>query len=276
MTEQEQVEQNCVFCKIVKGEVPSHKVYEDDKIIVILDIYPAAKGHLLVVPKEHTPIMPLMSAETSKKLFRNLKQLMKGVKEGTPASDCRVFIANGATAGQQSPHFLLHLIPKEEGDNLLDIPSNDLSQEELFEPLKTKLQKPRQPIQTTSKPSKKDLAKVIEQNQWLKEKIINEPSLVKSELEKNPNLKTLFEGVDIEKLSEKLKESNKPTENNKQEEQKDNKETIEEKEETTTEEEKPKETTEPAKIEETTEETTKKERKNDVSLLDKVANMFTK
>ncbi len=108
----------CPFCKIVKGEIPSKKVYEDDKLLAILDINPAAKGHLLVMPKEHYPIMPLIPLPLFEHLFTRTKQLSAAMKEGMLLFGNTLFIANGFAAGQQSSHFMLHLIPREAPDGL--------------------------------------------------------------------------------------------------------------------------------------------------------------
>src|SRR3989338_8906925 len=83
----------CPFCKIIKGEIQSKTVYEYDKIIAILDINPAAKGHLLVMPKEHYPIMPLIPPETFEYLFIKTKQISHAVKEGMLIFGDTLFIA---------------------------------------------------------------------------------------------------------------------------------------------------------------------------------------
>lgn len=110
--------QQCPFCKIVKGEIPSKKVYEDDKLLAILDINPAAKGHLLIMPKEHYPIMPLIPPDMFEYLFAKTKALSSSLKEGLLLFGDTLFIANGYAAGQQSSHFMLHLIPRETPDGL--------------------------------------------------------------------------------------------------------------------------------------------------------------
>ena len=120
--------ENCIFCKIVKGEIPSRKVYEDEKMLAILDINPAAKGHMLVLPKEHYPILPVIPPDVFKHLFRTTKYLVAAVKKGMVAPQVTVFIANGAVAGQQSPHFLFHIIPNEGVD--FPIPKGNVPKEE--------------------------------------------------------------------------------------------------------------------------------------------------
>ncbi|MBW2972542.1 HIT domain-containing protein, partial [Candidatus Woesearchaeota archaeon] len=114
----DQQKENCIFCQIISGKVPSKKVYEDKQVIGILDINPAAKGHVLLMPKEHYPIMPLIPPETFKHLVDMTKEVDRCVKESLLCKTTTIFIANGAAAGQQSSHFMLHIIPREGGDGL--------------------------------------------------------------------------------------------------------------------------------------------------------------
>lgn len=137
MNEQEELlaqqKANCIFCKIVSGEIPSKRVYDDEEILAILDIRPAAKGHTLLMTKEHYPIMPLIPPKTFNHLFGKTALLSDAVRRGMLAERCTLFIANGAVAGQQSPHFLFHLIPREHDDGLSNfaIPKNGVQQEEI-------------------------------------------------------------------------------------------------------------------------------------------------
>ncbi len=112
----EEQKKNCPFCKIVSGEIPSKKVYEDNKMIGILDINPCVKGHTLLLPNEHYPIMPLIPRDTFKHLFGYLPKILAALKEATLTTGANALIANGGVAGQQSPHFMVHLIPREKGD----------------------------------------------------------------------------------------------------------------------------------------------------------------
>ncbi len=132
---------NCIFCRIVAGEIPSKKVYEDERIIAILDINPATKGHTLVLTKEHYPIMPLIPPDEFDHLFGATAALSGAVREGSLSQSCTTFIANGAVAGQQSPHFLFHLIPREKGDSLsvLDVPKRNVDQGEVGPLIKANL-----------------------------------------------------------------------------------------------------------------------------------------
>lgn len=127
---------NCIFCKIASGEVPSKKVFEDEKMLAILDINPSVQGHTLVLTKEHYPIMPLIPPDEFSHLFGNTAMLARALMQGMISQRCSVFIANGGVAGQQSPHFLFHMMPREDGDTLqsLNIPQNGVNQSDI-EPL---------------------------------------------------------------------------------------------------------------------------------------------
>lgn len=127
----EEQKKNCIFCKIVSGEIPGKKVFEDDKVIAILDINPSAKGHILVLPKDHYAILPLLPPEIFKHMFRVCQGLSK-VIDDTLLVRSTIYIANGAVAGQQSPHFLFHIVPRDDGDKLsnFDIKENHFEGEE--------------------------------------------------------------------------------------------------------------------------------------------------
>lgn len=106
----------CPFCKIIAGEIPAKKVYNDSLVSAILDINPASEGHTLVMPKEHYPIMPFITPKEFNHLFGLMPRFAQAVKDSMLCSGLNIMIANGGVAGQQSPHFLLHLIPRDRGD----------------------------------------------------------------------------------------------------------------------------------------------------------------
>ena len=114
----EMMKENCIFCKIVKKEIPSKIVFEDDICMAILDINPATMGHLLLMPKEHYMMMPMVPDEVIGHLGVISKYLADLLKEAFNANDVNVFIANGAAAGQQSQHFMMHVIGRYKDDNL--------------------------------------------------------------------------------------------------------------------------------------------------------------
>ncbi|MFT4303524.1 MAG: HIT family protein [Candidatus Woesearchaeota archaeon] len=114
----EEAKKQCPFCKIIKGEIPADKVYSDDKIHGILDINPWVNGHVLLMPKEHYPILPYVQPDDFKHLFGKLPKFVKAINKAMLSTGANVVIANGAVAGQQSPHFLVHVLPRESGDKL--------------------------------------------------------------------------------------------------------------------------------------------------------------
>lgn len=110
--------QSCIFCQIANGSVDSKKVYEDEKILAVLDIYPSNIGHILVLPKEHYSLMMQMSDSDVGHMFSVIKKLSNVVLKGLDVSGTNLYIANGAAAGQKAPHFMVHIIPRVENDGL--------------------------------------------------------------------------------------------------------------------------------------------------------------
>src|SRR3989338_661407 len=110
----------CVFCKIVKGEIPPKKVFEDDKTLAMLDIYPAVKGHTIFMPKEHYPIIPYMPPEDFNHFFGLIPALSKAIKSGIVSVGFNILISSGGAAGQQAAHFLVHMMPRDEGDGFFN------------------------------------------------------------------------------------------------------------------------------------------------------------
>ena len=125
--------QNCIFCKIAGGEIPSKKIYEDDFFIGILDINPAAEGHILVIPIRHYQILPQMDSATVGNLGAAIQDISSKTLKAIGCEGTSIFIANGAVAGQKAPHFMAHIIPRKGGDNLPlnprenEIPENEYS-----------------------------------------------------------------------------------------------------------------------------------------------------
>ncbi|MEM2131047.1 MAG: HIT domain-containing protein [Candidatus Woesearchaeota archaeon] len=130
---------NCIFCKIIKREIPSYEIYRDDKVIVILDINPANEGHCLVMPLEHYQILPQIPENLIKHMGIIAKRTSKLLLKSLGIKGTTMFIANGAIAGQKSPHFMLHLISRKPNDMLFNIPKKNIDQKKLEE-IKQKLQ----------------------------------------------------------------------------------------------------------------------------------------
>lgn len=110
--------QQCIFCQIIDGAIPSRIVYKDAKVTALLDINPAAAGHLLILPNEHYAVMPQMPEEEVNHLFTVVKQLSQTLIKSLGVEGTSIFAANGSAAGQRANHFMVHLIPREQGDGL--------------------------------------------------------------------------------------------------------------------------------------------------------------
>lgn len=108
----------CVFCKIIKGELPADKIYEDADILAFLDIKAHNPGHALVVPKKHYQNLEEISEEDLKKLIIAVKKLGQMMKDKLAVSAYNIIQNNGPLAGQVVPHIHFHLIPRYENDGL--------------------------------------------------------------------------------------------------------------------------------------------------------------
>jgi histidine triad (HIT) family protein len=106
----------CTFCGIVQGRLPSHKVYEDERVVAFLDIHPSAPGHTLIVPKVHEARIENLSEENAAGLFRALHALVGRIQAAVGAPASTVGINNGPESGQEVPHVHIHVIPRMRGD----------------------------------------------------------------------------------------------------------------------------------------------------------------
>ena len=109
-------EDNCIFCKIANGEIPSKRLYEDDAFRVILDLGPAAKGHALILPKEHYENLYELPDKTAAGAMLLAKKMAALMKEKLGCDGLNLIQNNGETAGQTVFHFHMHLIPRYEND----------------------------------------------------------------------------------------------------------------------------------------------------------------
>lgn len=108
--------ENCLFCKIISGEIPSNKVYEDNAVFAFLDIYPASEGHTLIAPKKHYSNFTDMSTEDVASLFEAARKITAAVEKTFSAQGSNIGINNGEVAGQEVPHVHVHVIPRKKGD----------------------------------------------------------------------------------------------------------------------------------------------------------------
>ncbi|MCX5673660.1 MAG: HIT family protein [Planctomycetota bacterium] len=109
---------DCIFCKIIAGQIPCTKVYEDAMCLVFMDINPISPGHTLVVPKKHYEAITEMPADEAAALFKPIPALAAAVKAVLKAAALNVLQNNGRAAGQAVDHLHVHLIPRWSGDGL--------------------------------------------------------------------------------------------------------------------------------------------------------------
>ncbi len=123
---------DCIFCKITNGEIPSKTLYEDESFRVILDLGPAAKGHALIIPKEHAANIYELPDETASKVLVLAKKMAIKMTEKLKCDGFNLLQNNGEVAGQTVNHFHVHLIPRyiDDGQKIAFVPGTP-SQEEL-------------------------------------------------------------------------------------------------------------------------------------------------
>ncbi len=109
---------DCLFCKIAKGDIPSATIYEDRYFRVFLDVNPASKGHCLIVPREHFDNIYDLDGETAGRLFALATGVARALRKALSCDGLNLVQNNGKVAGQTVNHFHLHLIPRYEGDQL--------------------------------------------------------------------------------------------------------------------------------------------------------------
>lgn len=107
---------NCIFCKIANGDIPSRTLFEDDHFRVILDAGPATKGHALVLPKDHYADLFELPAETVADAFQVAQKVGAQIKDRMGADGMNIVQNNGEAAGQTVHHFHIHLIPRYAND----------------------------------------------------------------------------------------------------------------------------------------------------------------
>jgi histidine triad (HIT) family protein len=121
-----------IFSKIIAGEIPCHRVYEDDQVLAFLDIGPLSRGHTLVIPKEPAETLDALSEESAAAIGRVLPRLCRAVMKATGASQYNILQNNGALAHQVVMHVHFHIIPKMNEPTGLGIrwPAMDIDQDD--------------------------------------------------------------------------------------------------------------------------------------------------
>ncbi len=118
--------EDCIFCKIIKGEIPSFKVYEDDKVIAFEDINPISQGHTLIIPRQHAQDLWEIGPEALSAVHLASKKIIQAIKGALNPSGVACLQLNGPGANQVVMHYHLHLIPRPEDGPELPVTSWEL------------------------------------------------------------------------------------------------------------------------------------------------------
>ena len=133
------MEENCIFCKIIKGELPSYKIYEDEYTYAFLDISKDAIGHTLVIPKKHFVNSLDVDNETYIKVQETVKKISEHYVRDCGYTGVNVLNASGADAQQTVFHYHVHIVPRKKGDNINMWPENskkDIDMDKIHNELK--------------------------------------------------------------------------------------------------------------------------------------------
>ncbi len=106
---------DCLFCKIVRGEIPAVRVYEDESTLAFMDVFPASEGHILVIAKNHAPTLLEIAEADLLAATVTTQRLARAVQQALAADGLRISQFNGAAAGQSVPHYHVHIVPIREG-----------------------------------------------------------------------------------------------------------------------------------------------------------------
>ncbi len=133
---------DCIFCRIVRNELPSHKVYEDENVLAFLDINPLSPGHTLVIPKRHATDIFELEGEDAGALMRGAQKVARALIETIRADGINLLNSNKMAAGQVVFHYHMHIIPRFENDGVrLFTPErkHDVDLKELAEKIRKRL-----------------------------------------------------------------------------------------------------------------------------------------
>lgn len=123
----------CIFCKIVNGEIPAYKVYEDGDVLAFLDISQVTLGHTLVIPKKHVENVFELDENTASSLYRAVVKVANKLKKNLNIENLNILNNNGKLAYQSVFHYHIHLLPRYENDSFsINFPTNKLSEEEFI------------------------------------------------------------------------------------------------------------------------------------------------
>ncbi|PLX27873.1 HIT family protein [Candidatus Parcubacteria bacterium] len=117
--------EDCLFCKIINGEIPCNKVYENEYTLAFLDISPTNPGHTLVVPKKHFKNNEEIDELYLTEVHKTVKKVGRAIKNGLSSPGYNIIINNDQIAGQIIPHFHAHIVPRVEGDGFKHWPGGE-------------------------------------------------------------------------------------------------------------------------------------------------------
>jgi len=109
---------DCIFCKLANGDIPTNALYEDDIVKAIFDLSPATKGHIIILTKEHFDNLYSIDEETAAHVFKVAAKLAKATKAALKCNGMNILQNNEEIAGQTVFHFHMHIIPRYVGDNV--------------------------------------------------------------------------------------------------------------------------------------------------------------
>lgn len=110
--------EDCIFCKIANGDIPSNALYEDEQVKVVFDLGPASKGHVLILPKNHFDNIYELDDESAAHIFKVAVKIARAMKETLKPDGLNIVQNNGEAAGQTVFHFHMHIIPRYSGDTV--------------------------------------------------------------------------------------------------------------------------------------------------------------
>ncbi len=108
---------DCIFCKILAGDIPSTRIYEDAHVVAFMDIGPIVKGHALVVPRQHVESIMQARPDMLAQVIEVARKVAQAQLNGLKADGVNIFQANGAVAGQVVPHLHFHVVPRFKNDH---------------------------------------------------------------------------------------------------------------------------------------------------------------
>lgn len=118
---------DCIFCKIINEDIPSYKVYEDDRVLAFFDILPVSPGHTIIVPKHHVADIENLDENDLAAMAKAVKRIGRAMLDGLGVKGYSIYLDNKSAANQHVPHVHFHVVPRAEGDGLERWPQSGYS-----------------------------------------------------------------------------------------------------------------------------------------------------